>query len=124
MIQEKQALPGIDRIQTRFLDMLKDRQADIATHALGAWESDTVEAINESLTEARNILRQIAGTAGSTSFDDLGATARDCASKINTHLTGPDADLALCPGELVLYMDQFVQSCGALIEQHPQLVRV
>ena len=124
MKHETQGLPGVDRIQTRFLDMLKDRQATIANLALGAWEGDTVEDINESLTQARGILHQIAATAGSISFDDLGATARACGLKIDDHLKGPDADLALCPGELVLYMDHFVQSCGALIEQHPQLVRV
>ncbi len=122
MIQKKLELPGLDRIRTRFIEMLKDRQAAIAEHALTAWESDDLAEINGNLVGARTILHQIAGTAGSLGFDDLGTEARACELEIDDHLGGPDADLAICPAELIFHIDQFVQSSEALIADQPQLV--
>jgi len=124
MIQQKLELPGIDRIRTRFLEMLEDRQAAIAEHALTAWETDELDELNGNLANARTILHQIAGTAGSLGFDTLGNEARQCELQIDAHLNGPDADLAICPSDLIFAMDDFIQSCGLLIEQHPRLVRV
>lgn len=122
MIQKKLELPGIDRIRTRFIEMLKERQAAIAEHALTAWESYELNEINNNLMGARTILHQIAGTAGSLGFDSLGSEARACELEIDAHLGGPDADLALCPAELIFHMDHFVQSSEALIAAQPQLV--
>lgn len=122
MIQQKLELPGIDRIRSRFLEMLRDRQAAIAEHALIAWEGETVEVINGNLTSARTILHQIAGTAGSLGFDALGTEARACEVKIDEHLNGPDADLALCPADLVFAMDSFVQTCDELFGNQAQPV--
>lgn len=122
MIQEQLQLPGIDRIRTRFLEMLRERHSSIAEHALTAWESDALEEINGHLTNARTILHQIAGTAGSLGFSELGTQAHACEISIDAHLLGPDADLAICPANLIFHMDDFVQSCQALIEQQPQAV--
>ncbi len=122
MIQQRLDLPGIDKIRARFLEMLKDRQCMIAENALIAWESDKLDEINGSLANARTILHQIAGTAGSLGFDALGAEARACEAAIDGHLNGPDADLAICPSDLIFGMDDFVQSCGDLIDQLPQSV--
>ena len=115
MIQQKLELPGIDRIRTRFLEMLRDRQSAIAEHALFAWEGHTLEEVNGNLISARTILHQIAGTAGSLGFDDLGHAARSCENDIVAHLTGPDNDLALCPDALLVQIDDFVEHCKGLL---------
>ena len=122
MIQQKLELPGIDRIRTRFLEMLRDRQSAIAEHALFAWEGHTLEEVNGNLTSARTILHQIAGTAGSLGFNALGTEARSCEIKIDEHLNGPDADLALCPAELIFVMDGFVQTCDDVFNSEAQHV--
>lgn len=104
-------LPGLEKVRARFIEMLEDRQARIATHALAAWEGETVEEINGNLESAKAILHQIAGTAGSLGFTDLGVTARQCEEEVIAHLEGPDSDLAICPGELVHHIDGFVGQC-------------
>lgn len=108
-------LPGLERVRTRFLSMLADRQEMIASHALAAWEEDTLDGINGNLAAAQSILHQIAGTAGSLGFPELGQSARDCENEIIEHLEGPDADLAICPGEIIHHIDVFVTDCRALL---------
>lgn len=107
-------LPGLEKIRARFIDMLSDRQALIAQHALQAWDGETVEEINDNLLAAQGILHQIAGSAGSIGLKELGDTARACELEIEAHLEGPDADLAICPGELIFQVDDFVRSCLAI----------
>jgi len=104
-------LPGLAKVRTRFLEMLVDRQALIAEHALSAWEGETLDDINGNLEAAKAILHQIAGTAGSLGFTDLGVAARACEGEVIAHLEGPDADLAICPGEIIYHMDLFVKQC-------------
>jgi HPt (histidine-containing phosphotransfer) domain-containing protein len=104
-------MPGIERIRARFIEMLGDRQAQIAQHALLAWDGQTLEDINDNLAAAQGILHQIAGSAGSIGLAELGNSARACELKIAAHLEGPDADLAICPGELIFQVDSFVRSC-------------
>lgn len=103
--------------------MLRERQATIAEHALVAWDGETLDEINGNLTSAKTILHQIAGTAGSLGFDTLGTEARTCEAKIDEHLNGPDADLALCPAELIFLMDSFVQACDTLFDGLAQPVQ-
>ncbi len=114
MIHQKLELPGIERIRTRFLELLRERQVSIAEHALTAWESDELEKINGSLASARTLLHQIAGTAGSLGFEELGQEARTVETEIDDHLNGVDADLAICPGALIFHMSNFVQLCQTL----------
>ncbi len=116
MMHVRQELPGLDRIRDRFIEMLADRQTMIAHHALLAWEGETVEAVNENLYAAQCVLHQIGGTAGSLGFDVLGKDARTCEMEIIAHLEGPDADLAICPGDLIYHVDNFVGSCRALLD--------
>jgi HPt (histidine-containing phosphotransfer) domain-containing protein len=110
-------LPGLDRVRGRFLTMLEDRQERIAQHALMAWEGETLEQINGNLASAQAILHQIAGTAGSLGFAELGQSARASETEIIAHLEGPDADLAICPGELIYHIDIFVADCRDLLDQ-------
>jgi HPt (histidine-containing phosphotransfer) domain-containing protein len=110
-------LPGIDRVRGRFLDMLEQRQSAIAAHALAAWDGSSLEDINGNLAAAQAVLHQIAGSAGSLGFPDLGKAARHCETEIIAHLEGPDADLAICPGELIYHLDRFVSDCRAVISE-------
>ena len=119
-MHQKLTLPGIDRIRSRFLEMLKTRQISIAEYALTAWESYELEEINGSLTLARTLLHQIAGTAGSLGFEDLGNQARSIETEIDAHLAGPDADLAICPSPLFFQLDSFVQLCQTVLDAHPE----
>ncbi|NNE51170.1 MAG: Hpt domain-containing protein [Sulfitobacter sp.] len=109
-------LPGLDRVRARFLDMLVPRHEQIAAHAVAAWDGETVEEINGNLAAAQAILHQIAGTAGSLGLVDLGAKAHACENEIIDHLKGPDADLAICPGEIIRDLDEFLQDCLAVLE--------
>ncbi|WP_299028216.1 Hpt domain-containing protein [uncultured Sulfitobacter sp.] len=107
-------MPGLDRIRDRFLALLEDRKTIIAQHALAAWDGETAEEINANLEDARSILHQIAGTAGTVGYPELGATAQQCEAQIIAHLEGPYADLAICPGEIIWCIDTFVEACGTL----------
>ncbi|WP_370402559.1 Hpt domain-containing protein [Sulfitobacter sp. JB4-11] len=114
-------LPGIDRVRGRFLDMLEQRQAAIAGHALAAWDGETLEDINGNLASAQAVLHQISGSAGSLGFPDLGKFARYCELEIIGHLEGPDADLAICPGELIYHLDRFVTDCRTVIAEQQEV---
>lgn len=107
-------LPGLDRVRLRFLDLLVERKISIAQHALAAWDGETAEDINAHLESARSILHQIAGTAGTVGYPDLGATAQHCEAQIIAHVEGPYADLAVCPGEIIWFIDTFVEACDNL----------
>tara|TARA_R110002049_G_scaffold44333_6_gene130163 strand:- start:21207 stop:21566 length:360 start_codon:yes stop_codon:yes gene_type:complete len=111
-------LPGLDRIRKRFIEMLGERQAQIANHGLAAWDGVTLEDINGNLAAAQAILHQIAGSAGSLGFHELGQAARACEAEILEHLDGPDADLAICPGEMIFHLDSFVAQCRTEIENN------
>ncbi|MFC6637213.1 Hpt domain-containing protein [Sulfitobacter sediminilitoris] len=109
-------LPGIERVRSRFLTMLQDRKERIAAHILAAWEGETLDDVNDNLAKTEAILHQISGTAGTLGFSDLGTHARSCEGKIIAHLKGPDADLAICPGELIHEIDAFVIACEDVID--------
>lgn len=104
-------MPGLDRIRHRFLDLLDERKVLIAQHALAAWDGETAEQINSNLESARSILHQIAGTAGTVGYPELGVTAQHCEAQIIAHLEGDYADLAVCPGEIIWFIDTFVEAC-------------
>ncbi|WP_323804163.1 Hpt domain-containing protein [Sulfitobacter litoralis] len=120
-MHQKLELPGIERIRARFLEMLEQRQRALAEHALAAWEGTSLQDINDNLTEARRILHQIAGTAGSLGFDDLGTIARDNEVAIDTHLDGPNGKIASCPTEIIFGLDDFLKSSEALIAEQATL---
>jgi|AntRauTorckE5430_2_1112549.scaffolds.fasta_scaffold60815_1 hypothetical protein len=110
-------LPGLDRIRLRFIELLGVRKGEIAQYALAAWDGETAEQINQNLKAACSILHQISGTAGTVGYPDLGLTAQQCEAQIIAHLEGDYADLAICPGEIVWFIDTFVEACTALTEQ-------
>ena len=118
MMHNPPLMPGIEAIQHRFVTLLEERQGIIAQHALNAWEGETVEQVNSNLASAQATLHQIAGSAGSLGFGELGTCARNCEIEIISHLDGPDADLAICPGELMHHLDLFISDCRTLIDTY------
>ncbi len=108
------SLPGIERIKQRFLSLLQERQTTIAHHVLTAWDStDPTEAAGE-LEAAQGILHQIAGSAGSLGFHDLGQTARDSENAIIAYLKDPSAKLI----DVMSLIDSFVAKGQTLIAEH------
>jgi hypothetical protein len=110
-------MPGLDRIRLRFVELLHDRKAEIAHYALAAWDGETAEDINQNLENARGILHQISGTAGTVGYPELGQTAQQCEAQIIAHLEGDYADLAICPGDIIWFIDTFVEACTNLTDQ-------
>ena len=106
---------GPDRLRLRFVQMLAERQSRIAAHALAAWDGESVEEVNINLSAAQFILSKIARSAGPLGFSELAQTAQHAADQVLNHLKGPDSDLAICPGELVFYLDESVAACRAAI---------
>ncbi|MCX7560205.1 Hpt domain-containing protein [Sulfitobacter sp. F26204] len=111
-------LPGIERIRTRFLTMLKTRQGDIASHALSAWETTDVDAFRDHLAAAQGILHQIAGSAGSLNFGTLGTAARQCENDILGFLESDESATATVPGEIMESLDTFVSLSQALLDEN------
>ena len=108
-------LYGLQRLRLRFLEMLLERQTRIARHSLAAWDGETVAEINGNLSAAQTIRDKISGAAAPLGFIDLAECTRRSADEILAHLKGGDADLAICPGELIYYLDQSVSTCQAVV---------
>tara|TARA_R110002020_G_scaffold96067_2_gene230361 strand:- start:213 stop:581 length:369 start_codon:yes stop_codon:yes gene_type:complete len=109
-------MPGLEAIQARFITLLQDRYIQIAQHALDAWEAVSPAEARSNLAGAQAILHQIAGTAGSLGFAELGHKARACEVAIIGHLEKPDTESGDCPDELITQIDTFVYDCRELIE--------
>lgn len=110
------ALPGIERIKLRFLDLLEERQSKIAHHALAAWKSTDSKETRENLEMAQATLHQIAGTAGSLGFGPLGQTAHDCEVAIIAHLEYLTGDTVDIPTTIMSQMDTFVSMSQKLLK--------
>jgi HPt (histidine-containing phosphotransfer) domain-containing protein len=105
------------RVRARFIGMLQDRQETIAGHAVAAWDARSVEDISGHLRAAQAVLHQIAGTAGSLGFPDLGTKAHVCENEIIDHLNSPDSRKPRCPDEIIFNLDQFLQDCQVVLDQ-------
>ncbi|KIN71075.1 Hpt domain-containing protein [Sulfitobacter guttiformis] len=110
-------LPGLERIKERFLSLLAERQTTIAHHALAAWESDSAAAQSSNLQGAQNVLHQIAGSAGSLGFVELGEAARSCEGAIITFLDSNDGAQGSLPHSLFEELDDFVCMSQTLLAQ-------
>lgn len=106
---------GVERLRLRFIQMLGERQSRIAAHTLAAWDGETVQDVNANLSAAQFILCKIAEAAGPLGFPDLAENTRHTANEVLKHLDGPDADLAICPGELIFHLDHSVALCREII---------
>lgn len=113
-------LPGLDRIKTRFITMLEERQGEIAHHAFGAWDGTEPNEVRDHLEAARDILHKIAGSAGSLGFGPLGQAASDCEKEINVHLESANGNTSTFPITIMERMDTFVSMCQALLADGAQ----
>ena len=109
-------IPEPAHIRLSFVASLDAHAAEVARYALVAWDGECAEDINANLELARDILHQISRTARSVGYIDLGMTAHHCAAQIVAHLEGDYADLAVCPGEIIWFVDTFVEACNAIAE--------
>ncbi len=107
-------LPELEDMRLSFLTSLSAHASDVAQYTLAAWDSWSAEEINTSLELAHDILQQISQTAISIGYIDLGVTAHHCAAQMSAHLEGHYADLAVCPGEIIWFVDIFVEACNAI----------
>lgn len=105
-------IPGIHQ---QFFGLVLELKSLVARHVLAAWDGETAEEINDNLEEARTALKQIAELAGPVGYSDLRVTAQHCEAQISAHLEGPYADLAICPGEIIWFVDVFVETCDNII---------
>ena len=109
-------ITGLETEPFSFIEALKDQHSGIAAHALNAWDGGTLDKINGNLEAAKTILLQIVDAAGANGFAGLGAAAQACTDEVTAHLEGPDADLAICPGEIIYHMDLFVAQCRDILD--------
>jgi len=108
MKNASEILPGIQKVRDRFLDMLGERQTQLATHIVGTWDSRVGADVVRELEAAGSILHKIAGSAGSLGFSELGARARKCEELIVATLQG-QVDCPDLSDDLLLELDAFVQ---------------
>ncbi|AXI47993.1 phosphorelay protein [Sulfitobacter sp. SK012] len=109
-------LPDLAKVRGDFFGTLRTSSEQIARHALLAWDGDNVEGINVNLKAAQDTLHRIVGAANRVGLHQLGHTARQCEQAIIGHLSGPDIDLAICPGELIVELDMFVQASNDILQ--------
>jgi hypothetical protein len=110
------ALPGFAALRTKFMTILEGAQADIASHAMDAWNAETSAGKTTSLAAARAILHKIAGSAGSFGLKDVGAAASACEAMIDTHLDAPASDRQPCPSDILIAIDDFVSRCEPYLD--------
>lgn len=109
-VQNVDALPGIERIRTRFLELLEDRIESLEDAVV---EFELPATGRNNLIKAQTILHKIAGSAGTLGFDRLGESARVCEENIISHLRDATPTLD------VLYRDisDFVTQAEHLIKR-------
>lgn len=97
-----------------FVARLRDQKDAVCYHVMLAWDGEDAGTINSHLAQARAILHAIAATAAKLGYSGLGATAMRCETQILAHLEGDYTDLAICPCEIICYLDMFVEACAEL----------
>ena len=102
---------GLTRIRNQFLDRLIDRRDVILKNILDASEESDRALCAESLIAARQVLHQIAGTAGTLGYGKLGHDARHLEDLLTNCLTDGLSDDGL---DLVV---AFAADCDAILAQ-------
>ena len=75
-----------------FLARLRDQKDAACYHVMLAWDGEDAATINFHLTQARAIVHAIAAAAARLGY----------------------ADLAICPCQIIYYLDVFVEACTEL----------
>ena len=76
MIHTSKLSKGLSRIRIQFLARLVHRRAQILSNSLAASEAKDPLKVAGHLDIVRDVLHQIAGTAGTLGFGDFGSDAR------------------------------------------------
>jgi hypothetical protein len=105
-------------VSIEFLECLEKRRNLVAQYALAAWDGETTDGINADLANARLVLQLVTQQAVATGYTALGMTAQQCDARIQAHLEGPYADLAICPGEIIWWVDTFAESCQSILDRY------
>ena len=80
---EQQIRAGVERVRTRFLDMLVDQLGELAQ----LWSPVKLDGDPDDhvLVTSSGILHKISGSAGTLGLADLGDAARACETAIISH---------------------------------------
>ncbi|MFX0546387.1 Hpt domain-containing protein [Roseovarius sp. S1116L3] len=109
-------LPGFAALRAKFLAMLQERQGDVASLALDAWNTRSGAEKVEKLGEAARLLHKTSGSAGSFGFPEVSEAAASCEALICVHLEDPDVLQTPCPAEIISAADDFVSLCETCFE--------
>lgn len=114
MIHATKLSQGLGRIRKQFLARLFDRREQILWNTLRAGEANTFAERQTYLAAVRDILHQIAGTAGTLGFPDFGASARRIENNIDEFLG--EFDESPVPPELLRDLVGFADVAHEIIE--------
>lgn len=115
MKDEATLTEGLARVRAKFLTMVIERRARVATCADIARVRDLEDA-TEALEEAGHLLHQLAGTSGTLGFVPLGQAARIGTDEIRRALAEHRQGIKHSTPPLVMLLDAFVQECDAVLQ--------
>lgn len=101
---------GLNRIRTQFLIKLSERRDLILQYALAAAEASHQNDVARNLSRAKDVLHQIAGTAGTLGFGTFGADARRLEEAIAA------IDTTNVPDDLYEQLLKFAHDCEEIIK--------
>jgi len=110
-------LQGMERVRTRFITLLAERQNHIAHHALAAWDCEVPAQQQVHLQEAGSALHMIAGTAGSLGFNALGTSAQSCEMAILDYFDKIQVQPEPLPHAVIAKIDEFVAMSQSLLDE-------
>lgn len=115
MIHTSRLSKGLYRIRVQFLQKLSERRESLLNSALQASEAEDPQVIALHLNAVKDILHQIAGTAGTLGFIDFGLTARRIETTIIALLGSPD-EIFVSP-ELIDDLVAFAQTADDIMRR-------
>ena len=113
MIHTSRLSKGLYRIRAQFLQKLMERRENLLSSALEASEAEDPHDIALHLNAVKDILHQIAGTAGTLGFIDFGLEARRIENNIIEMLRDTD-DHVVSP-ELIHDLIAFAQTAEEIM---------
>lgn len=106
-------LSALARIRVRFLEKLADREIRLREAICVASESGPRNDQIAALKECKAILHQLAGSAGTVGFHQLGSSALSCEEEIRQHL---DANTP-SSGQVCDKLSGFLEDLAAMPER-------
>lgn len=115
MIHTAKISKGLHRIRSQFLVRLTERRGKILFSTLEASSALEAREVAAHLNIVRDILHQIAGSAGILGFADFGLEARRIENDIGTVLEHPER--AIVSSELIEDLIAFTKTADVMILQ-------